>query len=187
MATSSRRSLVAAAASAALLSTCDVLPGSNAFSPPLHAGLTPAASQSPGTSSRPLLQRNRFISSRPTKGTILQSSFIEEPPKRLDPDSENHDGESSSIEEPPKRLNSDSEDRGESSSNDEAATAAAATPLVEREIDDLLEKQTEMEKAKLLRSLTSVTSMIAEKMGKVDESRIAFPDITSGEVPRLYR
>ena len=34
---------------------------------------------------------------------------------------------------------------------------------------------------------STLLSKLAEKVGAVDESRIAFPELTSGEVPRLYR
>jgi len=89
----------------------------------------------------------------------LQSSFIEEPPKKLRPKSDNH-GEASSVD-------------------------SAATPL-DKDIDELVQKQSDAEKARLLDSLASITSTLAEKVGAVDESRIAFPEISTGEVPRLY-
>ena len=168
---SSRRSLGAAAASAALFSSCDVLLSAQAFSPPLHAGIPPAVSQSPVVcGSQPnsvptSLQRIRIgsTSSRTANIVSLQSSFIEEPPKKLRPKSDDH-GEASSID----------------------SDITAATPL-DKDIDELVQKQSDTEKARLLDSLASIASNLAEKVGAVDESRIAFHEISTGEVPRLYR
>ena len=85
------------------------------------------------------------------------------------------------IEEPPLKINPDPSD------DDAHADSLATTATNNTEPKMPLENQSQEGKTKLLKSLKSVSSNLAEKVGAIDESRIAFPELTTGEVPRLYR
>ena len=36
-------------------------------------------------------------------------------------------------------------------------------------------------------ALTAIRTSISEKIGKIEEDRLAFPELVSGEVPRVFR
>ncbi len=169
-----RRSLAATAAATSLLASCDVPQSAEAFTQPIHIGLSRPMAQSPtlgGThhhlqrSSSSL--RGRFAAATTTssgrnRGSItrnggggfsLQSSFIEEHPVNTGPD--------------------------EDINGDEISTHDASMPQ-NAQCDEKTLAPRGNETSTLL-------SKLAEKVGAVDESRIAFPELTSGEVPRLYR
>lgn len=179
MVSRSRRSLAATAAATALLASCDVPMSADAFNQPLHLGLSPPVAQTPALGGTHL-QRSSLLQGRYeygatatstttscNRGSItrrvsgitspLQSSFIEEPPANAG----SADG---------------SFNRDDGTSLEDANKTAQDAMLGDMQT----QAPTGNEKNKLL-------SKLAEKVGAVDESRIAFPELTTGEVPRMYR
>ena len=177
MVASRARRSAATAAAIALLASCDVPQSAEAFTQPLHIYLSPPVAQSPtlgGTHhhlQRSSSLRGRFAAATTTssgrnRGSItrnggggfsLQSSFIEKHPVNTGSD---------------KDINGD-----EISTHD--------VPMLPKNAQ--YEQQDEKTLAPSGNETSTLLSKLTEKVGIVDESRIAFPELTSGEVPRLYR
>ena len=174
MVASRARRSAATAAAIALLASCDVPQSAEAFTQPLHIYLSPPSPTLGGTHhhlQRSSSLRGRFAAATTTssgrnRGSItsnggggfsLQSSFIEK-----------HPVNTGSV----KDIN-----------GDEIATHDV--PMLPKNAQ--YEQQDEKTLPPSGNETSTLLSKLAEKVGVVDESRIAFPELTSGEVPRLYR
>ena len=176
MVSRSRRSLAAKAAATAILASCDVPLSVEAFNQPLHLGLSPPVAQTPALGGTHL-QRSSLLQGRygatatATRTSRNRGSMTKSVSGTTSP------LQSSFIEEPPTNAGSDGRINGDDGTSPEDVNKTAQDAM----LGDLqTQALTGNEKNKLL-------SKLAEKVGAVDESRIAFPELTTGEVPRMYR
>jgi len=176
MVSRSRRSLAAAAAATALLASSDVLRSAEAFNQPLHLGLSSPVAQTPALGGTHL-QRSSLLQGRyGATATATRTS------RNRDSITRNDSGiasplQSSFIEEPPTNAGSDGSINGDDGTAPEDVNKTAQDAMLG---NMQTQDRTGNETNKLL-------SKVAEKVGAVDESRIAFPELTTGEVPRMYR
>ena len=173
-----RRSLAAKAAATAILASCDVPLSVEAFNQPLHLGLSPPVAQTPALGGTHL-QRSSLLQGRygatatatATRSSRNRGSITKSVSGTTSP------LQSSFIEEPPTNAGSDGRINGDDGTSPEDVNKTAQDAMLG---DMQTQALTGNEKNKLL-------SKLAEKVGAVDESRIAFPELTTGEVPRMYR
>lgn len=176
MVSRSRRSLAATAAATALLAPCDVPLSVEAFNQPLHLGLSPPVAQTPALGGAHLqpssLLQGRYGATATATWTIRNRGSITKSVSGT-----TSPLQSSFIEEPPINAGSDGRINGDDGTSPEDVNKTAQDAMLG---DIQTQALTGNEKNKLL-------SKLAEKVGAVDESRIAFPELTTGEVPRMYR
>ena len=177
MVASRARRSAATAAAIALLASCDVPQSAEAFTQPLHIYLSPPMAQSPtvgGTHHH--LQRSSSLRGRFAAATTTSSG------RNRGSITRNGGGgfslQSSFIEKHPVITGSDEDING-----DEISTHDV--PMLPKNAQ--YEQQDEKTLAPSGNETSTLLSKLTEKVGVVDESRIAFPELTSGEVPRLYR
>ena len=180
MVASRARRSAATAAAIALLASCDVPQSAEAFTQPLHIYLSPPSPTLGGTHhhlQRPSSLRGRFAAATTTssgrnRGSItrnggggfsLQSSFIEKLPVNTGSDEDINGDEISTHDVPMLHVPKNAQYEQQDEQQDEKTLAPSGNET------------------------STLLSKLAEKVGAVDESRIAFPELTSGEVPRLYR
>ena len=178
MVSRSRRSLAATAAATALLASSDVPLCAEAFNQPLDFGLSPPVAQTPALGGTHL-QRSSLLQGRYAYGATATATRTS---RNRDSIPRNDSGitsalQSSFIEEPPTNAGSDGSINGDDGTAPEEVNKTAQDEMLgDMQKQDLTGNETN----KLL-------SKVAEKVGAVDESRIAFPELTTGEVPRMYR
>ena len=174
MVASRARRSAATAAAIALLASCDVPQSAEAFTQPLHIYLSPPSPTLGGTHHH--LQRSSSLRGRFAAATTTSSG------RNRGSITSNGGGgfslQSSFSEKHPVNTGSDKDING-----DEISTHDA--PMLPKNAQ--YEQQDEKTLAPSGNETSTLLSKLAEKVGVVDESRIAFPELTSGEVPRLYR